>query len=71
MTKEQAMKGFAALTAAILGLIFALVFICSSPIFGGSFIVVMFSCAAFFYGCTRVVIGLRLKNIKKLMKESL
>ncbi len=64
------MKGWGWLLAwAILGLIFSCIFIFSSPIFGGSFIVAFVSVALMMYGIFRIVAGIRLRKVGKAFKE--
>lgn len=52
------------LALAIASFIFSLVFIFSSPIFGGTFVVAFFSTAMIVYGIFRIWLALKLKAVK-------
>lgn len=52
------------LALAILSLIFSIIFIFSSPIFGGVFVVAFFATAMLIYGVFRIYLAFQLKSIK-------
>lgn len=55
------------LAMAIIGFIFSVVFIFSSPIFGGAFVVAFFSTAMIIYGVFRIWLGFKLRALKRAM----
>lgn len=55
------------LAMAIIGFIFSVVFIFSSPIFGGAFVVAFFSAAMIIYGVFRIWLGFKLRALKRAM----
>ena len=55
------------LAMAIIGFIFSVVFIFSSPIFGGAFVVAFFSTAMIIYGVFRIWLSFKLRALKRAM----
>ncbi len=53
------------LTFALLSLIFAIIFVFSSPLFGGAFIVTLVPLSVLAYGVFRIYLAFRLRAIKK------
>ncbi len=57
------------LTIAILALLFSIIFIFSSPLFGGTFVVIFFCIAMLVYGIFRIYMAMMLKSIKNAIED--
>lgn len=57
------------LALAILALIFSIIFIFSSPIFGGGFVVAFFAVSMLIYGVFRIYLAVQFKSIKNDIED--